>query len=279
MYGISQDPDTKNYIIVLECANKGSLNYQNYYIIKNYYWNEKLLALINIIKGLKKIHENKMVHRDFHTGNILISLNDSIYSRSMNPASNLFISDMGLCGEVGNIDETNIYGVMPFVAPEVLREKPYTQAADIYSFGMIMYYIATGRQPFGNCAHDNTLALNICNGIRPEINDQEAPKCYIDLMKRCWDSNPDNRPNAVEIEELFELFCSRKNEEITKQISEAEKYRKTNLLSIGNNQLSHPQAYYTSRLLNPYTKDLPKCDDSCNSTVDITDFTKYVTFI
>ncbi|PKB96299.1 hypothetical protein RhiirA5_435065 [Rhizophagus irregularis] len=41
---------------------------------------------------------------------------------------------------------------------------------------MIMYVIATGKQPFANCAHDEVLALNICNGIRPEINDQIAPK-------------------------------------------------------------------------------------------------------
>ncbi|CAG8699271.1 1217_t:CDS:2, partial [Rhizophagus irregularis] len=36
--------------------------------------------------------------------------------------------------------------------------------------------IATTKQPFANCAHDNILALNICNGIRPEINEKEAPK-------------------------------------------------------------------------------------------------------
>ncbi|RIA94520.1 kinase-like domain-containing protein [Glomus cerebriforme] len=106
---------------------------------------------------------------------------------------------MGLCGEVDNMDETKIYGVMPYVAPEVLRGKPYTQAADVYSFGMIMYFIATGKQPFSDRAHDEILVLSICNGIRPEINEPEAPKCYIDLMKRCLDSNPENRPNSIKI--------------------------------------------------------------------------------
>jgi serine/threonine protein kinase len=69
-----------------------------------------------------------MVHRDLHIGNILCSSICTTY-----------ISDMGLCGEVCNIDKTKIYGVMPYVAPEVLRGSIYTQAADIYSFGMIMY--------------------------------------------------------------------------------------------------------------------------------------------
>jgi serine/threonine protein kinase len=54
---------------------------------------------------------------------------------------------MGLCREVDNTDETKVYGIIPHVAPEVLRGKPYTQMADIYSFGMIMYFVATERQP------------------------------------------------------------------------------------------------------------------------------------
>ena len=53
---------------------------------------------------------------------------------------------------------------------------------------MVMYSVATGRQPF---ADDQDLALSICNGIRPEITEKYAPKCFIDLMKRCWDPNPE----------------------------------------------------------------------------------------
>ena len=63
---------------------------------------------------------------------------------------------------------------------------------------MIMYFVATGRQPFDDCAHDEFLAMQICNGIRPKITEKDASKCYIDLMKKCWDPNPDNRPNAIE---------------------------------------------------------------------------------
>ncbi|RGB39892.1 kinase-like domain-containing protein [Rhizophagus diaphanus] len=173
IYGISQNPDTEEFIIVLEYAEGGTFNdylYRNY---QSFNWSSKIQILMNIIKGLKEIHQKQMVHRDFHTKNILFKHIEYI---------NICISDMGLCGEVGNIDKTKIIGGMPFVAPEVLRRIPYTQAADIYSFGMIMYFVATGRQTFANRAHDKLLALDICNGIRPEINEQRAPKCYIDLM-------------------------------------------------------------------------------------------------
>jgi len=125
-------------------------------------WYDDMQTLEFIISGLGKIHEKMMVHRDFHTGNILCK-NESIIDYSFK----ILISDMGLCGEVDNIDKSKICGVMPYVAPKVLRGEFYTQASDIYSFGMIMYFVATRRQPFADRAHDQNLALSICNGIRP----------------------------------------------------------------------------------------------------------------
>ncbi|POG65162.1 kinase-like domain-containing protein, partial [Rhizophagus irregularis DAOM 181602=DAOM 197198] len=181
-------------IMVLEYAEGGNFNN---YLEKNYErfdWFIGLKVLTNIIGGLNKIHEKQMVHHDFHMGNILF----------MNNNFNACISDMSLYRKIDDDDESNVYGVIPYVAPEVLKGKPYTQAADIFSFGMIMYVVATGGQPFADCAHDEVLVLNICNGIRPEINEKIAPKCYIDLMKKCWDGNPNNRPNSTEIKEIIE---------------------------------------------------------------------------
>src|SRR5215213_11789819 len=151
--------------MVMELASLGSL----YKYLNNIYmtWNDALLALLYISIGLNYLHNTKLVHGDFHSGNLL--LNDD---------KHLLITDLGLC-KPENQQSNNICGVMPYVAPEVLRGIPYTQVADIYSFGMVMYFVATGKQPFANCAHDEILAMNICNGIRPEINESEVPKCYM----------------------------------------------------------------------------------------------------
>jgi serine/threonine protein kinase len=249
VYGISQNPDTRNYIIVLYYAAGGNFNYwisvnNNY---KNFSWKKKLETLINLAYGLKGIHERQMIHRDFHTGNVLFN------TPFMN--NKIFISDMGLCGEVGNIDKTKIYGVMPYVAPEVLRRKPYTQAADIYSFGMVMYFVATGRQPFDNCAHDHNLVLDICKGVKPELNKPEVPKSYINLMNECLDLDPENRPNITKLyQSLYSITL--KNSEI----KEAENYRILHFSSLMENRqtATHSQAIYTSRLLNPYTENLSK---------------------
>jgi serine/threonine protein kinase len=114
--------------MVLDYAKGGNFNS---WLIENYEyftWKDKLSALFNIINGLKEIHQKQLVHRDIHTGNILL-LSDDID----NFGNCVSITDMGLCGEAGTVDKTKIYGVMPYVAPEILRGKPYTQAADIQS--------------------------------------------------------------------------------------------------------------------------------------------------
>jgi serine/threonine protein kinase len=269
IYGISQNPNTNDYIMVLEYAEGGTFNN---YLVKNHEsfdWLKGLSALANIINGLNEIHQNHIVHRNFHIGNILFTKMDpddkdyiNYNYNHINDRYEACISDIGLFRKIGDTDKTNIYGVMPYVAPEVLKGKPYTRAADIYSFGMIMYVVATGKQPFANCAHDKSLILNIYSGVRPELNEKIAPKCYIDLMKKCWNLDPDNRPGSVEIKELIYLFYSLLNGscrtahhyEIRKQFEQSQEHRKENLLMIESNQLTtHTQAIYTSRLLNPFT--------------------------
>src|ERR1041385_5554980 len=244
--GISQNPVTSNYIMVMEFATLGSLYT---YLNNNMTWKERITALLDISIGLNTLHNNNLIHQDFHPGNLLF-----------NNEKALLITDFGLCNQTNQSSQSiDIYGVMPYVAPEVLKGKPYTKAADIYSFGMIMYFVATGCQPFSNCAHNQNLVIQICNGIRPEINKQEVPECYIDLMKKCWNSDPNNRPSISEIEDLIRKFYYSDDDKIEEQFVKAEKYRKEN--PENNQQITHSQAIYTSRLLNSFTKDLPICND------------------
>ena len=62
-------------------------------------------------------------------------------------------------------NEKMVHGVLPYVAPEVLRRMPYTRAADVYSVGMIMYELWSGKLPFEGKDYDVPLAVNICSGM------------------------------------------------------------------------------------------------------------------
>src|SRR5436305_1481162 len=69
----------------------------------------------------------------------------------------------------------------------------------------------------------------------------------INLMIKCLDSDPNNRPSISEIEELIRKFYKLNDDKIRKQFEKAENYRKANPISIENNQqTTHPQAIYTS---------------------------------
>ncbi|GBB92849.1 hypothetical protein RclHR1_20660002 [Rhizophagus clarus] len=257
LYRFTKNPDTLNYMVVMDYANKGNLRGNLIEIIENN-WNQKLLILYKIISGLNEIHKKNLIHCDLHDGNILNhSKKNSLLKKKEEDnkidevrTDEVFISDLGLCRPVKSLKKYDIYGVIPFMAPEVLRGKPYTPASDIYSFSMIMWELTSGIPPFNNKAHDFQLSLSICRGERPEII-ENTPQCYVDLMKKCWNEDPTKRPTAKEVSDtIADWIFQPNNNEIREEL-------KSNIMEfintpIGNSNLiteSHPQACYKSRLL------------------------------
>src|SRR5207302_700057 len=97
-----------------------------------------------------------------------------------------YITDLGLSRPVNETDDGKVYGVMPYVAPEVLQRGEYTQKSDIYSFGIIATEILIGIPSYYNIPHDQFLAIKICQGLRPEfLNKFKIPPLLTDLIKRC----------------------------------------------------------------------------------------------
>ena len=105
-------------------------------------WEHKIGIVSDIIDGLKQIHKQNIIHRNLHSGNVLQSYH---YPH---------IADLGLSYQSLTSNKNNTYGVLPYIAPEILNGEPYTTASDIYSFGILMSLVSTGQQPFYNIAHD-----------------------------------------------------------------------------------------------------------------------------
>ncbi|CAI2184758.1 12472_t:CDS:2, partial [Funneliformis geosporum] len=141
------------------------------------------------------LHEYGYCHKDFHSGNIL---QDEKFS---------YISDFGLSGpEDKQKSDDRIYGVLPYIAPEVLNREPYTFASDIYSLGVIMAELSTGNPPFYDRKHDYKLSLDVCNGLRPEFG-KGTPEFYKKLAYRCMNAYPNQRPTR----DNFELISALAN--------------------------------------------------------------------
>src|SRR5581483_8122404 len=189
-YGITKDPETNNFIMVMEYARDGSLRQSLNKNFNSMNWSNKFITLSDIADGLSEIHKKGLIHQDFHSGNIL---------RNIIPA---YITDLGLCKPADEKTDKNVYGVLPYVAPEVLRGKEYTQASDIYGLGIIIYEVFNGLPPYHDMAHDEFLAVKICHGLRPKFI-IKVPQLLEDIAKQCVDADPLKRPTA---EHLYEKF-------------------------------------------------------------------------
>ncbi len=216
---------------------------------------------------LMEIHVKNYIHHDLHSGNIF-SYDLCEYA----------IGDLGLCQQIidKKDNKNKIYGVIPYLAPEALSKKPHTKELDIYSFGMIMWEFTTGVKPFHDRPHNHCLILDILRGERPQITD-DTPEFYAELMKKCWDHNPENRPTAEEINtclgEYYSFFdnITRGKKEII-ELAEA-KWQKIirsgKFLSDTKNHKYHPESHYTSCLLNESIQQAKSLLDLSSNEIQI----------
>jgi serine/threonine protein kinase len=123
-------------------------------------WKMKLQLLYGIAYTLQQIHRNRLVHCDIHGGNIVL--------HNSNPAELLstpFICDLGLSCSTESESNSDIRGVLPFIAPEVFSTRKFTYASAIYAFGIIVYLVATGEPPFRDRSFDKDLVCDILGGL------------------------------------------------------------------------------------------------------------------
>ncbi|RHZ61669.1 hypothetical protein Glove_346g167 [Diversispora epigaea] len=266
-YGVTQDPQTKNYAFVLEYIPNGDLHNFIHKNFEKFTWKSKILYLNDIVLGIDEIHDKKIIHRDLHSGNILVNGNNrSEYNYNGYPV----ISDLGF-SQPANIDsnlsrESQIYGIIPYMAPELFKNQPYSYASDIYSLGMIMWQMTSGHRPFHDQEHGPKLILDILDGKRPKIT-EDTPECWGNLMKRCWHPDPSQRPTILEIYELSRKFDHWSNSEdrlkegyspdqyeMWIEFKKAEKKRlemvKSKKSFVENPGYEHPNSRYYSTSLN-----------------------------
>ena len=162
---MSKDPETQEFIMVTYYGNEGDLrNYlQNNY--NNLSWKDKIELLYVISNNLKNLHKLGYCHNNFHNGNILL---DSKYT-----LINFRLTRLTASNDKG-------FGVLTYVAPEILNGESCSLASGIY--GVIMTELSSGKPPFSNMEHDMYLALEICGGLRPEF-EKRTPEIYKELAK------------------------------------------------------------------------------------------------
>lgn len=202
LYGVLIDP-SGNPIMVLQFANGGSLREhlhakQNDGLYK-ISWTELIQIANDIAKGLKHLHSNGIIHRYLHSKNIL--LNDG----------RALISDFGISREFKEFSNTSssskMQGMITYTDPQYLlhgKKFKRNEKSDIYSLGMLLWELTSGIPPFHNLTIVEIVLKIKYHCVENVINN--TPQDYANLYKKCWSSDPEQRPTPNEISAVLDTL-------------------------------------------------------------------------
>jgi len=195
--------ENEDYIfIVTEYIEGGTLG--QYFKKKNFNFSENQASTImsQIASGVKYLHKYGIVHRDLKPDNIMIT--------QQNDYGIIKIMDFGLSKIVSTQEKmVDGYGTLSYVAPEVLLRTPYNKEVDIWSMGVILYYMLCGHLPFkGN--KEVIIAEKIVNDDL-EFDEEEwevRSKKVRELISSCLKKEPEER---ITIDEFINHPWFKKN--------------------------------------------------------------------
>jgi len=154
-----------------------------YFVKSKFKFTEKRAADISyqIASGLCYLHKYGVLHRDLKPENIMLS--------DMGEESVVKIMDFGLSKILGaNEKVADGYGTLSFVAPEVLVRQPYGKQIDIWSLGVILYFMLSGDLPFDdqNDNEEKIARLTVFSEVKfPKDKWKNKSKEVIDLITKC----------------------------------------------------------------------------------------------
>jgi len=154
---------------------------------------------MDIAKGMHFLHFTTwppVIHRDLKSPNVLLS--------SLDPTAEVCakVADFGLSQAFSSSTRGRSVANPVWLAPEIMKNEDYTEKADVYSYGVILWELSSRAQFFGHLKFMSALENSIIEGERPPIG-RDVPEEFATLIKRCWDGDPDKRPPFTEIVQIL----------------------------------------------------------------------------
>ena len=208
--------------IILEFCDGGSL-YELIKILPRNLNEEEIASLIYmILKGLIFLHENKKIHRDVKSENILLT-HEGIAK----------LADFGVSTQLMHSFSKKItkIGTPFYMSPEVIMQNKYDYKCDIWSLGITSIEMAEGEPPFSKVKGYWVLKKIITHPPKGLKNKEKWSKEFNDFVEKCLMYEPEKRPSAKELlEHPFIIKYNRGNkliaELINNSMDDLEFYRK-----------------------------------------------------
>ncbi|XP_041429382.1 receptor-interacting serine/threonine-protein kinase 4 isoform X6 [Xenopus laevis] len=198
--------------LVMEYMPNGSL--RSLFDITDVPWALRFQMLHQVALGMNYLHtlHPPIIHRDLKPSNVLL-----------NKHFDAKITDFGLSKIVGATTSAvpSFAGTPSYMAPEALVDLNYkpTMAFDVYSFGILIWTVLSGEEPFPN-AFLELIQFGVPKGQRPSLEVLD-PLNHIkmvpeakELMIKCWSGNPDARPRFLECSHSTRLTFEKYSNEI-----------------------------------------------------------------
>ncbi len=145
---------------------------------------------IQISSALEHAHKNHIVHRDIKSHNIMIREDNSVK-----------VTDFGIARAISSSTITNtgnVIGSVHYFSPEQARGGYTDEKSDIYSLGIVMYEMMTGRLPFEG---ETPIAVALKHiqeeALKPTSINTRIPKSMEDIIQKCIEKDVNNRYSSM----------------------------------------------------------------------------------
>ncbi|KAG5624734.1 hypothetical protein H5410_009952 [Solanum commersonii] len=155
-----------------------------------------LKVAIDVSKGMNYLHQNNIIHRDLKAANLLMDENEVVK-----------VADFGVArvkAQTGVM--TAETGTYRWMAPEVIEHKPYDHKADVFSFGVVLWELLTGKIPYEYLTPLQAAIGVVQKGLRPTIP-KHTPLKLAELLETCWQQDPTSRPDFSAIVDILQQIA------------------------------------------------------------------------
>jgi len=152
----------------------------------------KVKFALEAAQGMLYLHKSNPVilHRDLKSDNLLVTEDWTIK-----------VADFGLTRFISEKKQMTQVGTPMWMAPEIIMGKTYTERADVYAFGIILWEILTRLEPYEEKEPMQIVVEVVNEGLRPTLPAEYVGSPLVPLMRDCWHTDPEKRPPFEKIVE------------------------------------------------------------------------------